>query len=149
MSLMNDDVIHPKNPINSIFNVEISLHVCSFYHGFGHLLTSYPNWSNQLEVQPGLLIAFRPKNLPITTTLRYPNIVSRNFSSHSSIKGDRGKFPRFSNPTKNPFSFPRGQWLFCDTNFHATLLAHDGIALSREKASWTTRMGLARYDAMK
>ncbi len=70
MSLMNDVVIHPENPISSIFNVEISL---SFYHGFGQLLTSCPNRSNRLEVQPRLLITFPPKNLPITITLSYPN----------------------------------------------------------------------------
>jgi hypothetical protein len=121
MSLMNDDVIHPKNPISSIFNVEISL---SFYHGFGHLLTNCPNRFNWLEVQPRLLITFPPKKNSITITLSYPNIVSKNFSSHSSIKGNRGKFLRFSNPTKNLFSFPRGQWLFYDTNFHSNDIRH-------------------------
>jgi hypothetical protein len=45
------------------------------------------------------------------------------------------------------FSFPRGLWLFYNIGFHATLLAHDGITLSRRKANYTARMGLARYDA--
>jgi len=46
MSLMSDDAFHLKNPITSIFNVEVSLHVCSFYHRFGHLLASCPNRSS-------------------------------------------------------------------------------------------------------
>jgi len=112
MNVMSDNAFHLKNPINSIFNVEISLHVCSFYQGFGHLLASYPNRSSQIEVQPGLVIAFPPRNPPIITTFKYPNIVPRNFNSHSNIEGDWGEFPRFSNPTRNPFPSPKSYGSF-------------------------------------
>jgi hypothetical protein len=38
MNFMGDDELHPKNPRTYVLNVEVSFHVCSFYHGFGHLL---------------------------------------------------------------------------------------------------------------
>ncbi len=76
------------------------------------LLTSYPNRSNRIEVQPSLLITFPPRNPPITTTPNYLHIVPKNSNSHSGMKGDRGEFPRFSNPTKNPFLSPKGNGSF-------------------------------------
>jgi hypothetical protein len=39
MNLMSNDVVHPKNPITFIFNVEVSPHACSFYHGFVNQLS--------------------------------------------------------------------------------------------------------------
>jgi hypothetical protein len=39
---MGDDELHLENPITYIFNVEVSVHVCSFYDGFGHLLLNCP-----------------------------------------------------------------------------------------------------------
>jgi hypothetical protein len=109
---MNDDAFHPKKLITFIFNVEISPHVCSFYHGFGHLLASCLEIFSQIEIQPSLPVTFPPGNPPITTTSNYPNIVPRNCGSHSRIKGDRGEFIGFSNPTKNPFPSPKGYGFF-------------------------------------
>jgi len=95
MNFMNDDALHPKNPITYIFNVEISPLVCLFCHGFKHLLVSCPERFSQIEIQPSLLVAFPPRNPPIITTLNYPNIVPRNSDSHSLIKGDKGEFIGF------------------------------------------------------
>ncbi len=98
MNLANDNEFHLENSITSIFNVEVSPHVCSFYHGFGHLLVSYPYRSSQVEVQLILLTTLPLVNLPITPVLSYPNIIPRNSNPHLGIRGDRGEFPRFSNP---------------------------------------------------
>jgi hypothetical protein len=55
MNLKKEDELHSTNPVSFIFDVEISFHVCSFYHGFGHLLTNY-----RIKVELGLPIAFPP-----------------------------------------------------------------------------------------
>jgi hypothetical protein len=100
MNLINDDEFHPVNPVTSIFNVEVSFHVCSFCHGLGHLLASCPYKSSWVEVQPSLLIAFPLRNPSTATILSYLNIVLSNSSSLLGIGEDRGEFPRFPNPTK-------------------------------------------------
>jgi hypothetical protein len=81
--------------------MEVSPHVCSFYDGFGHLLTSCPYRSSWVEVQLGLPIALPLGNPPITMVPCYPNFVPRNSSSHLGIDGDRGEFLGFLNPTRN------------------------------------------------
>jgi hypothetical protein len=40
MNLMSKDELHIVNLVTFVFNVEVSPHVCSFCHGFGHLLAS-------------------------------------------------------------------------------------------------------------
>jgi hypothetical protein len=50
MTLIGDDELHPKSPTTFVFNVEVSPHVCSLCHGFGHLLDNYPYRSNRVEV---------------------------------------------------------------------------------------------------
>jgi hypothetical protein len=49
-NLTSNNELHPKNPITFVFNVEVSPHVCSLCHGFGHLLISFPYRSNQIKV---------------------------------------------------------------------------------------------------
>jgi hypothetical protein len=93
MSLTSNDELHLKNMVTSIFNVEVFPHVCSFYHGFGHLLASYPYRSSQVEVQPILLTTLPLVNLPIALVPSYPNTLLRNSGSHPGIRGDRGEFP--------------------------------------------------------
>jgi hypothetical protein len=57
--------------------------------------------------------------------------------------GDRGEFPGFPQET---FFLPRELWLFYGIDFHATLLAPNGIALFKGKTTCIARLGLARYD---
>jgi hypothetical protein len=99
LNFMGDDELHPKNPITYVLNVEVSLHVCSFCHGFGHLLTNCRYRSSQVEVQPILPVALPPRNPPIATILSYPNTVLRNSDAYPSIGRDKGEFPRFPNLT--------------------------------------------------
>ncbi len=87
---MGNDELHPKIPITYVFNVKFFPHVCSFCHGFGHLL---------VKVQPILQVSLPLINPPIVLVPSYPNIVPRNFGSHLGIGGDRGEFLGFSNPT--------------------------------------------------
>jgi hypothetical protein len=108
MSLTNDDEFHPINLITSIFNVEVSFHVCSFCHGLGHLLANCPYKSSWVEVQLSLLITFPLGNPPIATIFSYPNIVPRNFDSLLGIKEDKGEFLGFPNPTKTCHNFSLG-----------------------------------------
>jgi hypothetical protein len=112
VNITGKEEFHSVNLVTFVFNVEVSHHVCSFYHGFGHLLASCLEIFSQIEIQPSLLVTFPPGNPPITTTSNYPNIVPRNCGSHSRIKGDRGEFIGFSNPTKNPFPSPKGYGFF-------------------------------------
>jgi hypothetical protein len=112
MNLTNDDELHLENSIISIFNVEVSLHVCSFCHRFGHLLTYYPYRSSRVEVQPVLIVAFPSINHVIALVPNYPNLVPRNSGSHLGIRGNRGEFLRFLNPTKNPLPSPECYGVF-------------------------------------
>jgi hypothetical protein len=112
ISLASDNELHPKNLITFVFNVEVFPHVCSFCHGFGHLLARCPHISTRIEIQPILPATFPLVNLPIALVPNYPNIVLRNSGSHSSIRGDRGEFPRVSNPIGNPFPSPKGYGSF-------------------------------------
>jgi hypothetical protein len=66
------------------------------------LLTYYPYRSNQVEVQPILIVAFPSINHVIALIPNYPNLVPRNYGSHLGIRGNRGEFLRFLNLTKNP-----------------------------------------------
>ncbi len=99
MNFKGNNELHPKNPVTYVFNVEVSPHVCSFCHGFGHLLANCPNRSSQVEIHASFSIALHARNPPIAIVLSYPNIVPRNYDSHLGIEGDKGEFPRFSNPT--------------------------------------------------
>ncbi len=112
MSFTNEDELHPMNLITFIFNVEVSPHVCSFCHGFEHLLTNWPYRSSRVEIQSGLSVALPLGNPPIAIVLHYPNIVPRNFDSHLDASGDRGEFFRFLNPTRNSFPSLEGYGFF-------------------------------------
>jgi hypothetical protein len=87
MNFTSNDELHLKNMVIYIFNVEVFPHVCSFYHGFGHLLVSYPYRSNKVEVQPILLATLILVNLPISPIPSYPNITPRRYGSHLGIGG--------------------------------------------------------------
>jgi hypothetical protein len=82
MTLIGDDELHPKSLTTFVFNLEVSLHMCSFCHGFGHLLANCPYKSNQVEVQPVLLDALPLVNPPIAPVFSYPNTVPRNSNSY-------------------------------------------------------------------
>jgi len=56
-------------------------------------------------------------NLPIALIPNYPNIVLRNSGSHLNIGGNRGEFPRVSNPIGNPFPSPKGYGSFAALAF--------------------------------
>lgn len=112
MNLANDDELHLENSITSIFNVEVFPHVCSFCHKFGDLLTYYPYKSNRVEVQPILIVTFRSINHAIALVPKNPNLIPKNFGSHMGIKGNRGEFLRFLNPTKNPLPSPKCYGVF-------------------------------------
>jgi hypothetical protein len=112
MNLMSKDELHPVNLLTFVFNVEVSPHVCSFCHGFGHLLVSCPYRSSRVEVQLGLLITLPLRNPLIIMVLRYPNIVLRNFSSHLDINGDKGEFLGCPNPIGNFFPSPKAYGSF-------------------------------------
>jgi hypothetical protein len=95
---MGDDELHPENPVTFIFNVEVSFHVCSFCHGFGHLLTSCLYRFSWVEVQVGFPTMLLLGNPLIIIILSYPNTVLRNFGSHLGIGGDKGEFQDFQIP---------------------------------------------------
>jgi hypothetical protein len=103
MSIIGNDELHPKNLIIFVFNVEVSLHVCSFSHGFGHLLTICPYRSSQVEVRLVLPTTLPLINPLVTPIPNYINIVPRIFDSHPCVEGNRGEFLRISNPTGNMF----------------------------------------------
>jgi hypothetical protein len=99
-----------------VFNVEVSFHVCSFYHQFGQLLTSSPYRSNQIEIQLGLQVVIPLWNLPIVIVPSYPNIIPWNSDSNMGIEGNRGEFLGFSNPTGSPFPSQEGYGYFATSD---------------------------------
>ncbi len=50
INIMGKEEFHSVNLVTFVFNVEVSPHVCSFCHGFGHLLTNCPYRFSQIEV---------------------------------------------------------------------------------------------------